>query len=144
MIRPRQIKLAVTKYGFLHIYKLTTSLVSLKKISLYNKIPLFILSTNCLGKQFIQTFLGTSSNNGSLKNVLCSKRISIILALKVLVLLNTFPLFDTESSNHSSTCGSSVWYSVTSFIRSLAATAAFCLREKSRAFGSKTTSFGAL
>ena len=28
MFRPRQTKLTVTKYGFLHVYKLTTSLVS--------------------------------------------------------------------------------------------------------------------
>ena len=31
MLRPRRIKLTVTKYGFLHIYKLTTYLVTLAK-----------------------------------------------------------------------------------------------------------------
>ena len=78
-----------------------------------------------------------SSDNGSLKNVLCSKCILIIPALKVLVLSNTFPLFDTESSKYYSTSESSVSYSFTSFIRSLTATAAFRLVEKSRALDPK-------
>ena len=79
-----------------------------------------------------------------MKNVLCSKPISILPGLKVLVLSNTFPLFDTESSKYYSKCGRSVSNFVTSFIHSLAGTAAFRLGKKSRAFGSKTTSFGAL
>ena len=31
MLRPREIKLTVAKYGFLYVYKLTTYLVSLAK-----------------------------------------------------------------------------------------------------------------
>ena len=50
-----------------------------QKVSLYNKIPLLIVSKGCLGKQFTNRFLGTSSTNGSLENVLCSKRILIIV-----------------------------------------------------------------
>ena len=66
MLRPRQIKLTVTKHGFLHVYKPTTCLASL-------------VSKNCLGKQFTNKFLGTSETNRSLKNVLCSKSILIIV-----------------------------------------------------------------
>ena len=62
MFRPRQIRLTLTKYGFLYVYNLTAHLASLKKVSLYNKIPLFIVSTNCSGKQFTNKFLLTSSN----------------------------------------------------------------------------------
>ena len=72
MLGPRPIKLTITKYGFAHVYKLTTYLVSLEKVSLYNKIPLLIVSKNCLGKQFTKKFLGTCTTNGSLKIVLCS------------------------------------------------------------------------
>ena len=43
-----------------------------QKVSLYNKIPLLIVSKNCLGKQFTKKFLGTCTTNGSLKIVLCS------------------------------------------------------------------------
>ena len=42
----RQIKLTVTKYSFLHVYELTTSLLLTKK-------SLFVVSKNCLGKQAI-------------------------------------------------------------------------------------------
>ena len=35
MFLPGQIKLTVTKYSFLHVYKLTTSLVLLTKKSLF-------------------------------------------------------------------------------------------------------------
>ena len=63
MLGPRPIKLTVTKYGFAHVYKLTTYLASLEKVSLYNKIPLLIVSKNCLGKQFTKTILGTCSNS---------------------------------------------------------------------------------
>ena len=53
MLRPRQTKLTVTKYSFPHVYKLTSnSCFTNEKVHLYNKIPLFIISTNCLGKQF--------------------------------------------------------------------------------------------
>ena len=44
-----------------------------------DKISLFIVTKNCLGKQFTSKFLGTSSTNGSLKNVLCSKSILITM-----------------------------------------------------------------
>ena len=64
-------------YGFLHVYKLTTYLVSLSKNP--NKISLFLVSKNCLDKQFTSKFLGTFSTNGSLENVLCSKSILIIV-----------------------------------------------------------------
>ena len=47
MFLPGQIKLTVTKYSFLHVYKLTTSLVLLTKKSL------FVVSKNSLGKQAI-------------------------------------------------------------------------------------------
>ena len=79
MLGPRPIKLTVTKYGFLHVYKLTTYLVSQQKLPLYNKIPLLIVSKNCLGKKFTNKFLGTSSASGGLKNVVCSKSILIIV-----------------------------------------------------------------
>ena len=69
-------KTAVTKYGSLHVYKLTTYLVSQARIL---KIPLFKVYKNCLGKQFTYKFLRTPSTNQSLKNVLCSKSILIIV-----------------------------------------------------------------
>ena len=48
----RQIKLTVTKYDFLHVYKLTAYLVSLAKILPLEKNTSFLVSKNCLGKQF--------------------------------------------------------------------------------------------
>ena len=49
-----------------------------QKVSFY-KIPLLIVSKNCIGKQFTYKFLGVSSTNGSMKNVLYSKSILIIV-----------------------------------------------------------------
>ena len=41
-----------------------------RKVLLYNKISLLIVSKNCLGIQFTNKFLGTSSTNVSSKNVM--------------------------------------------------------------------------
>ena len=75
MLRLRQIKLKVTKQVFFTFLSLLDILFHWQKVSLYKKIPLYIVSKNCLGKQFSNKFLWTSSTNGSLKNVLCSKSI---------------------------------------------------------------------
>ena len=64
---------------FVTFILLTTSLVSLTKNPCYNKVPPFIVSKNCLGKQFTWKYLGTSSINGILKNVPCSKGTLIIV-----------------------------------------------------------------
>ena len=104
MFRPRQIRLTITKYGFLQGYKFTASLVSVTKKSLSTVKYPFLYYLKLL-KQPTYKFLGTSSNNASLKNVLCSRRILIIPALKVLVLSNTrkarsFGSFDHVKIEH--------------------------------------------
>ena len=79
MPHPRQIKLTVTKYGFLHVFNLKAYLVLLSKSFPLQENKPFLVSKNCLGKQFTYKFLGTSSVNESFKNVLCSKSILIIV-----------------------------------------------------------------
>ena len=90
MLCPRQINFTVTKHDFLHVY-IQHILFHQQKVSVNNKILILIVSKKCLGKQFTDKFLGTSSTNGSLKNVLCSKSIdyrAVIPVLKVLALSN--------------------------------------------------------